>query len=193
MSRKNLLHTAMRAVRRGASLGALIATTGLLCTASPGAGAATFLKLDGIEGESVAAGHAGEIELLSFGQSFNNDQNAPNTARSKAPCGTVTFTKGLDMASPVLLKKLVQGVHINTATFSFDVGGAQPSTYYRITLYEALVVDFKQTQADYTGAVVDSVVLKARRYDYRYWPQTGSGAPGDPVASGYDCVTTSVY
>src|SRR5688572_2076064 len=62
---------------------------------APAAAADVFLKLDGIDGESTDSKHKGEIELISYAQSFTNSASISGGGGStgKTTCGAVTVLK----------------------------------------------------------------------------------------------------
>ncbi len=111
----------------------LIGTTSF----SLGGGGRTFLKLDGIDGESTDKQHKGEIEI----SSFSIGTSAPRSTGSGAGAGKVSFssftiTKSIDKASPQLFKAAATGKHFNKATVEFvrKAGrGQQEYLEYKLT------------------------------------------------------------
>jgi hypothetical protein len=61
-----------------------------------------FLLLDGIAGDSTDAKHKGEIDILTYTQSFKNTVSGSTSGggAGKVTCGDVTVTKNIE--SPVL-------------------------------------------------------------------------------------------
>jgi type VI secretion system secreted protein Hcp len=94
----------------------------------------TFLKLDGIEGESTDEKHKNEIAVLSFTQSWINTTTVSGAGKGKVQCGAITLMKNIDKSSPVLVKKTIQGVHISSGQLTFRSEGALPTEYYVIKL-----------------------------------------------------------
>lgn len=154
--------------------------------------AETFLKLDGIEGESKDDKHKGEIDVLSFTQSWINTVTVSGAGKGKVQCGAITVMKNIDRASPVLVKKTIQGVHVPSGQLTFRTEGANPLEYYTIKLFEIFISEVTQTDNADPARIIEKVVLNARRYEYEYKPQTDTGGVGS-VKAGYDCATTSVF
>jgi type VI secretion system secreted protein Hcp len=100
---------------------ALLFCLGFLATS---ADSATFLKITGIEGESRDSSHKGEIEILSFQLTGNS----------------LTFTKKIDLASPMLFLRTADGRHISEAVLT-----SGPATAERThTLEDILITGFNQ-------------------------------------------------
>jgi type VI secretion system secreted protein Hcp len=80
-----------------------------------------FLKLDSIDGESVADGHKDEIQLLSFSWGGHNVSSVAGTGGSgagKVDLQDLSVTKYLDKATTPLFKALCSGTHIKTGTLT---------------------------------------------------------------------------
>ena len=181
-----------------------------------------FLKLDGIEGESVNARHSREIDVTGIvlpivatvntsatGSSRSGSTStaparteiilpivAPvptfgtGSGKGKADCPSLTVFKNLDRASPILMKKLAQGVHIPQAVLTVQRSGAEQVDYYVLTMEEVFVSEVTQMSVD-PSHLSDKVVFRARRYNFEYRVQNATGAP-ELVKFGWDCVTTSI-
>jgi type VI secretion system secreted protein Hcp len=152
----------------------------------------TFLKLDGIEGESKDDKHKGEIDVLSFTQSWINTTTVSGAAKGKVQCGAITLMKNIDRSSPVLVKKTIQGVHIPSGQLTFRTEGSEPSEYYIIKLSEIFITEVTQTDSADPARIIEKVVLNARRFEYEYKPQDDKGGTAGSVKAGYDCATTTV-
>ena len=78
---------------------------------APAAAADYFLKLDGVRGESAEKDHKEWIEVLSYSWGASNQRAVSRGAAGQAPSGpgTLTITKRIDKASPVLAKTCSSG------------------------------------------------------------------------------------
>src|SRR5215471_4391733 len=81
-----------------------------------------FLKLDGIQGESLDHKHKGEIEVLSFSWGVSNPTTI-GSATGGAGSGKVKFNefsivKNMDTASPLLFEKACEGQQIPNGFFT---------------------------------------------------------------------------
>jgi type VI secretion system secreted protein Hcp len=105
-------------------------------------GGKTFLKLDGIKGESIDKVHKAEIDIESFSFSAGGGQHASGGGggTGKVNVQTFTITKKLDKSSPLLFQAAATGKHIKLATLSFarKVKGKQQD-YLQFKFTNALV------------------------------------------------------
>lgn len=105
-------------------------------------GGSTFLKLDGIEGESTTKDHKGEIAIAGF--SIGAQGSAPTTG-SGAGAGKVsiqsfTITKSLDKSSPLLFQAVATGKHIKEAVLSFThKASGKEQTYLKFDFQNVLI------------------------------------------------------
>ncbi len=103
-----------------------------------------FLKLDGVDGESVDIKYAKWIEVLSFSWGIS-DGSKPTNAPGKAPSARraqvtdLSITKFLDSSSPKLFEKCCEGEHIGGATLVMRKAGEKPLEFYKIKLTDILI------------------------------------------------------
>lgn len=184
-----------RSTRVKYSLVASMCTVAALAlAASPGAAlAGAFLSLSGIQGESTNEQHKNEIDILSYDTSVALPPSTePNRPSSRLVCPPVTLMKNLDLASLVLAKKLVQGVHIPRGVLALQRAGANPSDYFILTMDEIVVSEFSQVTSADSSRVVEKVVLTARRYGFEYRPQSSTGGQDGVIKIRWDCATGEV-
>ena len=75
----------------------------------------TFMRIDGVQGESLAAGHVNDILLTSYSQTF--------AAKS---CGRVVAPKFIDRSSPALISRATSNVFIPNVLIAIrKAGGAR--------------------------------------------------------------------
>jgi type VI secretion system secreted protein Hcp len=101
----------------------------LLC--SPLAAAAAidvFLKLPGIEGESLVNAHANEIDVLSWNWGFS--KTASNTVRMN----DLWVTKYIDRATPSLMNKCSSGTTLSNAWLTCRRAGIVPLEFIKVEL-----------------------------------------------------------
>lgn len=119
-----------------------------------------FLKLDGIDGESIDDKHKGEIEVASFSWGASNPGRpgfGGGAGSGKVSFQDFHFVKTTDKASPTLLKSCATGVHIKKATLTVRKAGRDQQEYLKINLQDIVVSSFEQ-KAD-GEAEVDSFSL----------------------------------
>ena len=103
-----------------------------------------FLKLDGVDGESVDVKYEKWIEVLSFSWGISDGSkltNAPGKAPSarRAQVSDLSITKYLDTSSPKLFEKCCEGEHIGGATLVMRKAGEKPLEFYKIKLEDVLI------------------------------------------------------
>lgn len=167
-----------------------------LCVAAAGAQAADaiFLKLDGIRGDSSDARHRDEIELSSYAQAFRNNAHGHGggSGVGHVRCGDITVLKNIDRASPDLIMHVTTGRHIRegTITFTRRDGGAQGGIdYYIVRLREVFIEAVEQIDPPGDGGLREKLSLKARVFQFTYYPIDARGGLGAPVTFGWDCVS----
>jgi type VI secretion system secreted protein Hcp len=183
-------------IKRPLLAGALAVAATAIVAASGAALADTFLRLDGIDGESTDEKHKGEIDILSFTQSWiNSGSISPGGGggAGKVVCGAVTLMKNIDKSSPQLLKYVVQGKHIKEGTITFQGNGRQSPEYYTIRMSEIFVNELTQTDAADPNRIFEKVVLTATKYDFEYRTFSDKGTVVTPVKAGYDCKTAQSF
>jgi type VI secretion system secreted protein Hcp len=154
--------------------------------------AGSFLKLTNIPGESTNDMHRGEIDILTFTQSFVRvGTTFAAGGAGKAQCGAVTLMKNIDKSSPDLLKHVVIGRHIDQGILTFQKNSERPFEYYTITMQDVVVTELTQTDTADPASIFEKLVLNAREYTFEYRPQDDTGNLGTPVRFHWDCAKSS--
>ena len=130
-----------------------------------------LLKLDGIPGDSLAAGHINEIDASSvqFGASQTGIRDAGGRASARrSSLTTFTITKRTDKASPKLFLACATGQHIQTAVLTFRdvVAGTAPYEYLTITLTDVFISSYSVSSGgDFPS---ESVSMSYSKIEYKY-------------------------
>jgi type VI secretion system secreted protein Hcp len=163
--------------------------------AAPVAAAAqtdVFLKLDGIMGDSYDAKHKGEIDILSYTQSFSNTARLARGTTSgpgRVTCGAVTVIKNIDKASPQLIRLVTTGAHVPTGVITFRAAGKDQLEYYKITMTDVVVTEVEQTDEP-AGTIAEKVSILADRLLFEY----RTGYPTSTTTTfGWDCVANQKF
>ena len=99
-----------------------------------------YLKLDGIKGESNAANHQGETEILSY--SLSASQSPGGGAHESVK--EMSFVKVLDSISATLFQKCATGEYIASAVLTLDKRvGASSLTYATYTMTNVMVLSVR--------------------------------------------------
>ncbi len=164
-----------------------------------------FLKITSpstFPGEATAAGYSGDIQLLSYSQSVQSPatvgSGSGGLSSGKPSCGNITMTKNIDKSSPQLIKAVMTGERINTATIYFadtvgnagatGAGGGLQRTQndYTVTLSDAIVTGVQQSDAT-PSELVETVTMVVGTYTIHYVPFGRTGAAGAAVDYTVDC------
>ncbi len=111
----------------------------------------TFLKLDGIKGESTDKIHKGEIQIDGFALSAQGGAQASGGGggAGKVTIQSFSITKTLDKSSPLLFQAAATGQHIKDATLSFArKAGGEQKTYLKFDFQNVLVSSVQDGASD---------------------------------------------
>ena len=127
-----------------------------------------FLKIDGIDGDSNAVKHKGEIEIMSF--SWGLTQTGSHGSGGGGGAGKVqvndfSIVKQLSLSSPALMEKCCTGEHIPSVTMTL-VNKETREEFYKIKLTDVLISSYQTGGAGGGGAVpMDQVSFNFRDMD----------------------------
>jgi type VI secretion system secreted protein Hcp len=177
-------------------LGPTLTSTAILLTVMLPSTAVTadsvFLKLDDIEGESTVVGHAKEIVLLAYTQSFTRagGSGGGGVATGKADCGAITVQKLLDRSSPALIGAVLSGKVIPNGVITFRKEGNPPLEYYKVTLTDILIQSISQTDASPTDptTILEQVSMSVGKFKFEYVMQGPTGGTQEGVTFSWDCL-----
>ena len=163
----------------------------LMQSPAPGLASPTdyFLKIDGIQGESLDFKHKGEIEVLSFSwgatQSGNTSLGGGGGA-GKVQMEDMKFVMRVNKASPKLVLACATGAHIKGAILIARKAGKGQQEYLKWTMTDVLVSSY-QTGASQGTTPADQFALNFGRIDVEYKEQRPDGSL-DPIGirTGYD-------
>jgi type VI secretion system secreted protein Hcp len=154
----------------------------------------TFIKIDGIPGESTDEKHKEWIEVVHYDHMI--EQPASSTASSvggataeRVNHGTFNFVHQLDKATPKLLEACCTGKHIKEITIEFCRAGGDKVKYMEIKLEQVLiskVEDVGSTTSE-LGYPTEKVALSYGKIKWTYTQQKREdGAAGGNVSAGWD-------
>ena len=189
--RKPQAHGARRLadkVQRPLLAGALVAST---LAAPPALGAFDmFLKLQGIDGESLDSKHGKEIDVVaySFG-SFAHGSATNEPAPGGLPiCAPLVIHKLLDRASPKLMEAAITAVPIPTGTLTVRRAGQAAADFYVVTMSTVLVSSLAQSGDESGTGIAERITLSPGAYNISYRPQDAkTGQLGTPIVFATNC------
>jgi type VI protein secretion system component Hcp len=166
----------------------------IMVLAAPGTAAAqsdVFMCFQGIAGSSTDEQFAecSEIDGVSF--SVGTEDDGPPGGGGAAPrptCGSYVVVKSIDASSiPILVRSLV-GRRTPEVEFAMRKPGPEPFVFMQLLLRDVFVLQVQQSLTAGTGSPVETIVLEAREVTWRFTPQDETGASGDPIEDGFNCV-----
>ena len=101
-----------------------------------------FIKIDGIEGESLDATHKNEIQVLSWKWDVSQHSNTHSGSGGGSGRATVEdfiFVHYTDKASPNLLNYCLTGKHIKNIQFVIRKAGGDPLEYLIIKFTDVII------------------------------------------------------
>jgi type VI secretion system secreted protein Hcp len=149
-----------------------------------------FLKIDGIPGESLAAAHKDEIDVLSWSWGVTG-RTSPGGGggggAGKASFDDFHFVAAVSKASPALFLACATGTHIKSAALSGNRGSgkAKLSEFLRYKLADVQVNSLQQASGE-GGPVTDQFSLSYSKVEISYTPQSATGGAQPPVQAGFD-------
>jgi len=154
-----------------------------------------FLKIDGIDGESVDSKHKGEIQLESWSWGATNTANI-SAGGGGGGAGRVTmsdfqFTSVTSKASPKLFLMCASGRHIKTATLTVRKTGERDNGFewIKITFMNLLVNFYKEVAASVDTPPTDDVGLAFQKIEFLVSSQSPTGALEGSTAATFDVAT----
>jgi type VI secretion system secreted protein Hcp len=138
-----------------------------------------FLKIDGIQGESMADKHKDEIDVESF--SWGATQSGTFATAGGGGAGKVSmqdfhFTMPHSKASPALMLACAQGDHLKNAILTCRKAGKDQQEFLKVTMSDVLVSSY-QTGGSAGGNVIptDQISLNFAKIEHEYKAQDATG------------------
>lgn len=162
---------------------ALVAAFAIPCTASAAA-VDYFLKIDGIEGEAIDAGHKGEIVIESWSWGVSQSSAASGGgSRAGKPCTSpIHFTKRVDKATPPLMANAVSGMVVARAILIGRKSGEGQRDFLKYELKNVYVTSY-QTGGASASDPIDQFSLNFSTLTVEYKPQDEKGGLGAAVSA----------
>lgn len=156
-----------------------------------------YLKLDGIDGETVRAGFEKWIEIYSFSMGASNPAtigtSGAGAGAGKVSLSAFSFMKKTDSASPKMFQMCCEGKHFPKASLVLNkAGGDKSISYLKYDFTEVFVESIQWSGAsggDDTPA--ESVSLAYGAVNVTYTPQKADGTPGSAVIAGWNVKTNA--
>lgn len=147
-----------------------------------------FLKIDGVEGESLDEKHAKEIEVINFsfgGSNLSSYGAGTGSGTGKAEPQPFTFAHKYDKTSPVMYLKMVKGEHFPKAVLTCRKAGGGAQEFFKLTMKEFFITSLTASGGE-SGEMIEQVSASFADIEVEYKPQDEKGALGAPAKMGWD-------
>jgi type VI secretion system secreted protein Hcp len=133
-----------------------------------------FLKIDGIQGESISKAHPNEIDVLSFSWGESNSSSAASgggTGAGKVEMQDFHFVMPVTRASPKLFLKCADGTTIPSAVLT--VARVSPKTgtideFLKWTFSDVQITSYQEGGSDADLAPLDQVSFNFNKIEVSY-------------------------
>ncbi|SUH17548.1 Hcp1 family type VI secretion system effector [Salmonella enterica subsp. enterica] len=149
-----------------------------------------FLKIDGIDGESMDNKHKNEIEVLSWRWNIHQESTmhaGSGLGSGKVSVTNLSFEHYIDRASPNLFKYCSSGKHIPQAILVMRKAGGNPLEYLKYTFTD-LIIAMVSPSGSQGGEIAsrESIELSFSTVKQEYVVQNQQGGSGGTITAGYD-------
>lgn len=151
--------------------------------------ASYFLKLDGIDGESLIKGHEKEIEVASYAWGPERLAQAGTAGlRSRgASFQDLQVVSSAGKAGPMLMLQCATGQVLKHAILTgIKVGREQPHDYFMKVTLENVLISHYNTTGSADGFPTDSIGVTSDKIDVEYRVMRSDGTPGETIRAGFD-------
>ena len=156
-----------------------------------------FLKIPGVDGESLDKNHKGEIEVLfwEWGSSNSGDMHAGSGGGAgKVDVQDLTIEKWVEKASPVLMQNCCSGKTFPEATLTVrKSGGDSPVEYLVIKFVDVLVTSVQVSGRHSDDRLTEMLNLSFAKFNMVYTPQKQDGSPDASLEAGWDILENVAY
>ncbi|MCQ8895760.1 type VI secretion system tube protein Hcp [Limnobacter humi] len=153
-----------------------------------------FLKIKGVDGESVDKVHAKEIDILSWSWGMSQS-GTTHTARGggagKVSVQDLSITKYTDKSTPNLIKACCNGKHFEEAVLTVRKAGEQPLEYVILTMKDVLVTNVSEGGSGGDDRLTENITLNFAEFSYVYVPQKRDGGADGKVEATFNIATNS--
>jgi type VI protein secretion system component Hcp len=149
----------------------------------------TFLKLNGIDGESVDKSHPKEIEVLAWNWSASTSVSISGgmLTAGELSFNDLSVTKTVDKASPKLLEYMTQGTVIPDGKITVvKPGFSPPAQYFEFAMTNMLVTSVALSGDSVADSVAETVTFAGAVISETYFITDSSGETTDQVSVTYD-------
>ena len=149
-----------------------------------------FLKIDGIEGESLQKGHEKEIEIASFSWGESNTGSFAGNlggGSGKVSMQDFNYTVPVNKSSPKLFLACATGEHIKSATLTVRKAGKTQQEFLKWKFTDLLISSYHTGGSEGSDVLpLDQVSFNFTKIEVGYAAQKADGSLDAVIPAGYD-------
>ena len=153
-----------------------------------------YLKIDGVPGESKAAGHSDEIDVLSYSWGIAQTGTmgyGGGGGAGKANFSDFSFIMRMNKATPKLMLACAKGDHIKTAVLTCRKAGGKQQDYMIFKFFDLLISNYSSSGS--SEEPTESVSFNFSKMEMEYKEQDEKGGLKGPVGFKYDLKQAKTY
>lgn len=140
-----------------------------------------FLKIEGIKGESRAARHKGEIDVLAWSWGEVQVGGGGGGGAGGVDLESFRFKMRPNKASPRLMLACATGQHIPDATLTVRKDSQNPRSDYLVVKFEDVLISSYQPSAAGSRLPAESLSLSYTKVEFSYRVVRRDGTLGRPI------------
>ncbi|WP_415774253.1 Hcp family type VI secretion system effector [Paraburkholderia sp. J7] len=147
----------------------------------------SFLKIDGIAGESQDEIHRGEIDIVSWHWDMSQQSSMMSGSgggAAKATIDDLVVVHNIDRASPNLMRYCLTGRHIPKVVLSVRKAGGLPLDFLKITMNNVVLTRVRPVVVG--NSHLEHVALSFAKVTQEYVVQNSMGGSGGMVTATFD-------
>ncbi len=140
-----------------------------------------FLKLTGIDGESVDAKHKGEIDVLAWSWGLSSEPasgTGGGSGSGRVKIENISIQKMVDLASPLLLLSSAQGKLVQTGTLTTRKRGKGGGEFLLFKMSDVVVTSVHVVASKDDNVPAESVTLNFSKLEFDYKATKPDGSLG---------------
>ena len=151
----------------------------------------SFMKIEGIKGESMDKVHKDEIEVLSFTWGVKQTGTwgkGSGGGAGKCELNDFSFVKRIDKSSVTLFTKCCTGDHIPQAFFTVRKAGGDKVEYLTYKFTDLMVTSVRPGGAAQGPDEIplEEVAIGYGKCEIKYVPQNAQGTGNGPLTGGWN-------
>lgn len=148
-----------------------------------------FLKIEGVDGESLDSKHSGEIDVLawSWGMTQSGSMHVGGGGGTgKVAVQDVSITKYVDKSSATIMNQTCAGKHFPNAVLVIRKAGGDPLEYWKLTMNKVLITSISTGGSGGEDQLTENLTLNFEDFMAEYTEQKEDGSAGATTQAGFN-------